>query len=105
MVLRFFSSLNCGFGLLNSLGTISKFPGTIFEFLRTFLTDFPGLFLILKGIYRDFENSQRRRLAHSTKNPAEDFDPGIYASQKTSLSGRRQKHAEPTGAKLIVDPL
>ena len=56
----------------------------MFEFLRTFLTDFPGLFLILKVIYQDFENSQRRRLAHSTKNPAEDFDPGIYASQKTS---------------------
>ena len=77
----------------------------MFEFLRTFLTDFPGLFLILKGIYQDFENSQRRRLAHSTKNPAEDRSGDIRFAEDFALSGRRQKHAEPTGAKLIVDPL
>lgn len=68
--------------MLNSLGTISKFLGTISEFLRTLLTDFPGLFLILRSGLG--EQPREEIISALYKNPAEDFDPGIYASQKTS---------------------
>ena len=92
--------------MLNSLGTISKFLGTISESLRTFLTDFPGLFLIQEGDLSGLREQPTEEISALYKKSRRRFRSGdIRFAEDFALSGRRQKHAEPTRAKLIVDPL
>ena len=90
--------------MLKSLGTISKFLGTSIS--QDFFYRFPGAISDSEGDLSGLREKPTEEISSLYKKSRRRFRSGdIRFAEDFALSGRRQNHAEPTGAKLIVDPL